>query len=615
MGKYHKLEDYGLIGNLESCALVGIDGAIDWLCLPFVDSPSVFAAVLDSEKGGHFRICPTGKFGSRQAYIHETNVLETTFDAGSGSAILTDFMPVQPNATGDRHRVVFRKIACTRGKMSLDVEFKPGFDYGRAETQWKEEKGGVLAGWKNGKLFLQSPMEMHISGGSARCSLEVEQGNTFWFVLQHGRKRKRGVDECERALNRTILFWMKWLHSSIISRPALKAPWYDLVTRSALTLKLLTNPKTGAVIAAPTTSLPEAIGGIRNWDYRYSWIRDASFTIQAFEQLGYTEEARGYFKWLRDVSFANAKERGTANIKIAYTFEGKDVPPEEVLENLSGYRESRPVRIGNAAFGQDQLDIFGEIISTFFMVRKNERDLIPQYWGFIKAIVNHVCECWEKKDAGIWELRVAGRQLTHSKLMCWVGVDRALKMAEEFGLDAPVEKWERTRAAIRRAILEKGFSGKLNSFVQAFDYEVLDSTGLLIPIMGFLPADDPRVLGTIDAVSRHLSEEGLLRRYEGDDGLPGREGVFVICSFWLVQALVLAGDTKRAEKEFLRILKYKSPLGLFSEEVDAHSCLQSGNYPQAFSHIGLINAALYLGAGQRREKPAPELIGSEKAEQ
>jgi alpha,alpha-trehalase len=607
--KFEKLEDYGLIGDLETSALISKNGSIDWLCLPNIDSPSVFAAILDAERGGFFKISPAGRYGSHQRYINETNILETAFDTKSGSLILTDFMPVRQKGSADNSAAIFRKINCTRGQVEVKILFQPRFDYGRANVELRSDSDHVLAKWKDERLFLRSPVVMSIADGSARCALKMEKSDTFWFILYYGEEFDNLSTDCDKILDETIRFWMDWLHKPEVFRPSLQGPWHDMVIRSILILKLLSNANTGAILAAPTTSLPEKIGGIRNWDYRYSWVRDASFTIQAFEQLGFLDEALEYFEWLRNVTHADAKIEGTENIKIAYTFDGKNIPAEETLDHLSGYMNSKPVRTGNAAFCQDQLDIFGEIISTFYLARRHRWRAVEQYWSFIQAIANHVCEAWDVKDSGIWEFRFARRHLVHSKLMCWVALDRSIKMAREHGLDAPLDHWERSRDSIRRAILEKGFSNRLNSFIQAFDYEVLDATSLLIPIMGFLPPDDPRVKGTIDAISKGLCENGLLRRYEGDDGLPGQEGVFVICSFWLVQALAMTGDRDRARQEFMRILKYRSPLGLFSEEIATESGLLTGNYPQAFSHIGLINAALYLGEEQGKEKPGPELLG------
>ncbi len=610
MPKFKKIEDYGVVGNLGTVALIGKDGSIDWLCLPYMDSPGVFAALLDPEKGGCFKIAPTEYFESHQNYVGNTNVLNTTFDTRSGSAIITDFMPpVDREEAESGRRLLYRKITCIRGHITLEAFFEPVFQFGLAPADLSPTGHGVRANHGSESLYLQTPLKPSIDEKSARCTLTMRGGDVYWFVLSHGGEVQETPEDCDSALQKVICFWADWLHESSISRPVLKGPWHDLVMRSVLVLKLLANQRTGAVIAAPTTSLPESIGGVRNWDYRYSWLRDASFTIQAFEQLGYLDEALGFFHWLKNVSLADALDRGTGNIRIAYTFEGKDIPPEKQLTHLSGYMGSKPVRIGNAAFVQNQLDVFGEIVNTFYMAQRFQRGLVEEYWHFIRSIAEHVCDNWQQKDSGIWEFRTEPRHFTHSKLMCWVALDRAIEMARQHNLDGSHLKWERTRHDIRKAILERGFNEKLNSFVQSFDGAALDATGLLIPTLNFLPPDDPRVTGTMDAITKGLSVNGLIRRYDADDGLPGQEGVFVMCSFWLVHALTLAGRTEQAQQEFLKVLQYRSPLGLFSEEIDPETGTQLGNYPQALSHIGLINAALYLGKRQEREIPGPELMG------
>lgn len=620
MDRFKRLEDYGVIGNLETCALIGRDGSIDWLCLPHIDAPSLFAAILDPEKGGRFYIHPQGSYEPRQSYAGQTNVLVTTWTTPSGIAELTDFMPLSRAAetgTGDssiiagggNSSIIVRKLRCTGGKLPMVLHFEPRFDYGRLAADMRLSGGKALATSPSDHLSLEAPIRLEVDGSSVRARFMAEEGQTYWFVLRYGKDNGRELDG-EELLDETLHYWSDWLHSSKIYRPLVQGPWHDLVIRSALVLKLLTNAATGAVIAAPTTSIPESLGGVRNWDYRYSWIRDSAFTIQAFEHLGYFRESVEYFEWLKTLCQFDESAGGPPNIKVVYRFNGGEVPRERVLGHLSGFRDSAPVRVGNAAFGQVQMDVFGEIINTFYLARNYGKGVIPAYWRLIRSLADHVSRAWSTKDSGIWELRTKPRHLTHSKLMCWVALDRSVRMAKEFELECNLKRWEEARDEIRGAILASGFSRRLNSFVQAFDYEVLDSTSLLIPIMGLLPPDDPRVRGTIEAIRKGLSDDGLLRRYEGDDGLPGKEGAFILCSFWLVRALALAGDVEAAEEEFLRILRYCSPLGLLSEEIDPRSGLLIGNFPQAFSHIGLINSALYLGKAQGREIAPPELIGS-----
>lgn len=613
---FKPLEDYGLIGNLETCALAGRDGSIDWFCFPSIDSPSVFAAILDPGRGGFFRVGPAGNHRAKQSYVANTNVLDTVFDLPGGSLTLTDFMPVPPQGQehekGAAQGIIVRKLKCTRGSCDVEVDFAPRFDYGRADAVLTKRDGGILAAGEGRKLILRSSIPLEISGPRARGAHSLREGEVRWLVLGYEDGRPQDDDALEALLDENIRYWRNWLRSSKLWRPILQGPWHDLVIRSALVLKLLTNARTGAVIAAPTTSLPESLGGIRNWDYRYCWIRDSAMTIQAFEVLGYYEEALKYFQWLKSVCYRDVEESGQLNIKIAYTFQGGDVPGEREIESLCGYKNSAPVRVGNAAFGQVQMDIYGDIVNVFYQARGYERNLIPRYWHFLRAIADHVCRTWKTKDSGIWELRTEPRALTHSKLMCWVALDRCIRMAGENHLDGNLEDWKRACSDIRTAIMERGFSRKLNSFVQSFDYEVLDSTSLLIPVTGFLPANDPRMLSTMEAVSRDLASGEFIRRYKGSDGLPGAEGAFLLCSFWLVRALAMAGRVKTAEREFLKVLKYKSPLGLLSEEIDPRSGGQIGNFPQAFSHLGLINAAMYLGKHLGREGGGPRLMGSDK---
>lgn len=611
MKDFKRLEDYGVIGNLEVCALVGRDGSIDWCCFPYLDSPSVFGAILDPEKGGYFQVKPKGRFDSHQAYVGTTNVLNTVFDACGGSAVITDFMPVldKERDPGDNsHRMILRKLTCTRGRLDMDLDFRPCFDYGLTGAELHEVDGGILASAKDESLFLQMQPAVQLKEGRARCSFETQEGMTHWMVVQYGQKRPMARSECEDLLERTVKFWMDWLHTSDLSRPIFTGPWHELVMRSSLILKLLTSARTGAIAASPTTSLPESPGGVRNWDYRYSWVRDSAFTVQTFVHLGHLKEAMAYFLWLKKSSHAYEKDQGPSNLRIAYALHGKDIPREEELSHLTGYRNSSPVRVGNAAFEQNQWDIYGELVNTFYVIRFYEKKILEEDWQFLHRLADYVCEVWDRKDSGIWEFRTPPKHYTHSKLMCWVALDRCIRMAEENELRGAVDKWKQAASKIRNAILEKGFSKSLNSFVQAFDSEDLDATSLMIPVMGLLSPTDPRVAGTIDAIMKELYHEGLVCRYKVHDGLPGEEGTFTICSFWLVRALAMAGRVEEAQDVLLKVLRYKSPLGLFSEEIDPRSGSQIGNFPQAFSHLGLISAVLYLGKAMGKEGEGPTLL-------
>ncbi len=591
---YKRIEDYGLIGNLATCVLIGRDGSIDWCCFPHMESPSVFAAILDVEKGGHFSIKPRESSLGQQTYVDRTNVLQTTFETPSGVITITDFMPLTGHSD-PQHQAILRKVACLQGSVDLEIEFKPRFDYARAVPSVEPALEGVVAPWQDHVLFLQSPYPLEVYGGEARGTFTINEDESHWFSLRYGDRDPLSPAECESLLDTTTQFWSEWAHDCQRDRCIFRGPWHDHVVRSGLVLKLLTHPQTGAIAAAPTTSLPEVIGGVRNWDYRFAWIRDASFTVQSLYSLGHVEEARQYFRWLSGLCREFGDHENHLHIQVMYGLHGELDLEERELDHLSGYRGSAPVRIGNAAAQQIQLDVYGELINAVYETRGYGEETSQGDWQFIRKIANTARETWDTEDSGIWEVRGGPRHFTYSKLMCWVALDRSIRMAETVGFDAPLEEWKRTAAAIRRAILERGFSQTLNSFVQALDSEVLDATSLLIPVLGFLPPDDPRVRGTIEATLDHLTVDGLVYRYTGDDGLPGKEGAFVLCTFWLVDALVMSGQLGKAEELLLGILEHASPLGLFAEEIDPESGDQLGNYPQAFSHVGLMSSALRLG--------------------
>ena len=592
--QYKRLEDYGLIGNLATCALVGRDGSIDWCCFPHLESPSVFAAILDIRKGGHFHIRPLGHGGGDQTYVANTNVLRTTFQTSTGTATLTDFMPVKDH-TDPQHQSLLRKVSCSQGSVELEIEFQPRFHYARVVPNLEAAPQGTIALWEDHLLYLQSFHPLLRDEGAARAALTLSKGQTQWFVLKYGDSSPVTQTECDRLLDSTTRFWSDWAHHCGEDRCVFRGPWHDYVVRSSLVLKLLTHPETGAIAAAPTTSLPEVIGGVRNWDYRFAWIRDASFTVQSLYSLGHVAEALQYFRWLKSLCREFQDRDDHLHMQVMYGLHGEQDLEESILDHLSGYRDSAPVRVGNAAAEQLQLDVYGELVNAFYETRRYGEDITHDDWDFVRKIVNTAYQTWNTEDSGIWEVRGGPRHFTHSKLMCWVALDRSIKLADKYAFEAPLDDWKRTRQEIREAILERGFNEKLNSFVQSFDSKVLDATSLLIPVMGFLPPDDPRVEGTLRATLEHLTSDGLVYRYLGDDGLPGQEGAFVLCTFWLVDALVLAGELQKAEELLLGLLDHISPLGLLAEELDPVSGQQLGNFPQAFSHIGLMNSALRLG--------------------
>ncbi len=612
MKYFKKLEHYGIIGNLDTCALVGRDGSIDWCCFPHIESPSIFAGILDIDKGGHFAVRPSEPFESEQQYIERTNVLQTLFRTSSGTAVLTDFMPLKEEDETETHesQTIYRKITCNNGSVRLEVEFRPRFDYARAQTIIKPFERGVVATWNSEQLFLHSSFELKIKDGEAFGSYTVKEGDTIWMVLQYGHNVPVHPEACEDPLKNTVQYWLDWGHSCDPQKCVFEGTWHDLIVRSGLVLKLLTHHESGAICAAPTTSLPEEIGGIRNWDYRFNWIRDAAFTVQALYSLGHVKEAKNHLKWFMNLC---RETRKPSEIQIMYGMHGETDLEEQELKHLSGYRNSRPVRIGNGAAKQRQLDVYGELLNALYETTRYGDDISRDDWLYIREIVDYVCQIWNTKDAGIWEVRGNPRHFVYSKLMCWVALDRGIKIAKQREVEAPLDKWEEIRNEIKNVILLKGFSRKLNTFVQSFGSETLDATSLLFPMMGFLPFDDPRVQGTIDATLRQLmTKDGLVYRYQGEDGLPGKEGSFPLCSFWLVDVLALSGRVEEAEKVFTNLLKYVSPLGLLAEEVDPDTGEQLGNFPQAFSHIGLINSALYLGRAKGKQQMGPEPFGGGK---
>lgn len=612
MKNYKKLEHYGIIGNLDTCALVGKDGSIDWCCFPHIESPSVFAAILDIDKGGCFSLRPSGSFESEQRYIENTNVLETVFNTSSGSAVLTDFMPMKEGDEKLTHesQSILRKITCNKGSIKLETVFMPCFDYARAKTVITKSKNGVTASGNDEQVFLRGPFKFEIRKSQAYGSIGIEEGDTVWLTLYYGQDMDLGPDICESYLNDTVQFWLSWSHKCGPTECVFHRPWHDQIVRSGLILKLLTHHESGAICAAPTTSLPEEVGGERNWDYRFNWIRDSAFTVQALYNLGHINEAKNHLKWFLDLC---RKTTAPEKMQIMYGMHGETELEEQELKHLSGYRNSRPVRIGNGASKQKQLDIYGELLNAFYETTRYGDEIQSSDWDFIKNIVDYVCKIWDEKDSGIWEIRGEPSHFVYSKLMCWVAIDRGIKIAESRDFEASLDEWKEVMDKIKDEIIKKGFNSRINSFTQSFGSEILDATSLLIPMMGFLPFDDLRIQGTIDAVLKHLTTStGLVFRYQSEDGLAGKEGAFTLCSFWLVNALTLSGRTEEAKNVFTDVLKYISPLGLLSEEVSLDTGEQLGNFPQAFSHIGLINSALYLGIADEGKQPGPEPLGSKQ---
>ncbi|GAB3669935.1 glycoside hydrolase family 15 protein [Halopiger thermotolerans] len=599
-GSYPPIEAYAVVGNLETCALVAPDGSIDWFPFPHLESPSILAAILDAEDGGRFRIAPTESFETERRYVDTTNVLETTFRTGAGTVTVTDFLPPAGQVDHPK-KVLYRKVACTDGAVDLE----PQFDYGRAETTIEPAENGILAEGTEERTLLESPIDLEIGDGQVTGAFSLEADETAWFLLRCTGAEDADADP-EAALEATLDYWTEWAHDCDPDDCAFEGPWHDQVVRSELVLKLLTHADSGAIAAAPTTSLPEDIGGVRNWDYRFNWLRDAGFTVQALMNLGTVDEATDYFDWFMDLCQADDPEA----IQPLYSLHGDATLEERELDTLEGYRGTRPVRIGNEAAQQRQHDTYGELLLAVDEMHRHGRDLDEGEWDRLRDIVDYVREIWDDPDAGIWEVRGGVEHFVYSKVMCWAALDRGLAIATDGDYDAPLEAWQETREVIRADVLENGYDEDVGAFVQSYGTDALDATGLLLPIVGFLPFDDDRVRGTIDAIEAELvADDVFVHRYDGDDGLPGDEGAFVLCSCWLVDALALSGRVEAAQSRFESLLSHLNPLGLIAEEVDPDTGAHLGNFPQAFSHIGIINSALYLGYVRGHETPGPPPMG------
>ena len=597
-GSYKPISDYGLIGNCYSAALVGFDGSIDWCCLPRFNSAAVFSRLLDWRKGGYFQVAPRDVRSVRRRYLPGTMVLETTFETGTGEAKLTDFMPTQssdePEAleTGSLQRVA-RILECVRGSVEFTVEFRPRFDYGtiipHAESVYGPHKGFAHGGADALSIYCSAPLVEADDGFRAEGLLTAGQklylAVTYESRFAHAVKGL-GDAEIDSQLGETMRFWQDW--SAICSY---QGAYREEVLRSALTLKALTYAPSGALLAAPTTSLPETIGGSRNWDYRFTWLRDASFALYALSILGYTAEARAFKRWMEWTTLGRARD-----LQVMYGLQGERRLTEIELPDLDGYRRSRPVRVGNAAYSQFQLDIYGEVLDSAHLYRKLGGDMDPDYWQYLRRVVDFVMDHWHEPDDGVWETRGGRQHFVFSKVWCWVALDRAIKAARDLQLPGDVERWRRVRAEIKAEVLARGYDADRQAFVQAFGSKTLDAANLMLPLVGFIKASDPRMHSTIKAIERELtSPEGFVYRYRDyDDGLGGDEGTFTICTFWLADDLIALGEVDRARHLFEKLLGCANDLGLLSEEIQPETGEMLGNFPQAFSHMALINTAVQL---------------------
>ncbi|MFF3500438.1 glycoside hydrolase family 15 protein [Streptomyces sp. NPDC003247] len=590
-----EVAEHGLIGDLSTVALVGTDGTIDWYCCPCFDSPSVFASILDTERGGAFALGAAVPARTKQFYFPDTNVLITRFFTEDGVGEVQDFMPVtgRDGVEAERHRLI-RRVVCVRGSLPFRVRVAPRFAYGaRAHTLRMTDDVAVFAS-DDLSLALTATVAMETDGLDAHAEFKLVEGESAVFALDQvgGEVTPRGCAraEAEEQFNATVAYWRHWLAAS-----RYRGRWREMVHRSALTLKLLTYAPTGAIVAAPTTSLPEQLGGDRNWDYRYVWVRDAAFCVYALLRLGFTDEAEAFMEFVtRHISPGDGRPSGP--LQIMYGIDGRTDLPESELTHLGGHHGSAPVRIGNAAAEQLQLDIYGALIDSIYLYDKWARPVSSDQWDDVCALVEWVCDHWDQPDEGIWETRGGRKNFLYSRLMCWVAIERAIRMAHRRGLPADLPRWQECRDTIYRRIHSRGWSPSRRAFVQHEDGEVLDAAVLMMPLTKFIAPTDPKWLSTLDALTHDLVSDSLVYRYDplaSPDGLHGAEGTFSICSFWYVEALVHAGRLDEARLAFEKMLTYANHLGLYAEEI-SHTGEQQGNFPQAFTHLALISAAFNL---------------------
>jgi GH15 family glucan-1,4-alpha-glucosidase len=592
---YLPIAEHGIIGDLHTAALVGTDGTIDWYCCPHFDSPSVFGAILDRQRGGYYRIAPAGdNWTPKQLYFPDTNVLITRFLTREGVGEVQDFMPVH-DAPGSvfRHRLI-RRVLGVRGELTFRVEVEPRFNYGRDPHSIVFHENGVVFRSEGMSLALETSAPLTLRETGVSCEITLPAGESVTFVLERVPEdyvpRPYSEAETRDAFDRTIEYWRGWLAKS-----RYQGRWREVVHRSALTLKLLTYRPTGGIVAAPTTSLPEHLGGGRNWDYRYTWIRDAAFSLYALLRLGFTEEATAFMDWLRE-RFREPRTGETGPLQIMYGIDGRSELSEEILDHFEGYRGSSPVRIGNGAAEQLQLDIYGEMIDSVYFYSRHGSPIDHDSWVDLCRVIEWICENWDQADEGIWEERGGRKHYTYSRLMSWVGLDRAVRMSLDRGLPADLGKWQSSRDQIYHQIMDKGFHPERQAFVQHYDTEFLDAAVLLMPLVNFVAPTDRRWLSTLDAMGEELVSDSLVYRYNVEaspDGVEGEEGTFSICTFWYVEALARAGRVDEARLAFEKMLTYANHLGLYSEEIGLTG-EALGNFPQAFTHLALISAAFYL---------------------
>jgi GH15 family glucan-1,4-alpha-glucosidase len=601
---YQPIENYGIIGNMRTAALVGIDGSIDWFCFPFFDSPSIFAAILDDKKGGTFRIAPSSEnITYKQFYWPDTNILVTRFHSPDGMAEVVDYMPVGEAARESGNHELVRRINVVHGSLAFRVYCKPAFNYGRDEHSIEILENGACFHSPKLSMGLTSARPMKKNGDAVSAKFTLKEGEVATFTI-HQVKPGEGCglqlsEESEHErFKKTIEFWRHW-----ISKCTYRGRWREMVHRSALVLKLLTFQPSGAIVAAPTCSLPESVGGARNWDYRYTWIRDAAFTLYGLLRIGFKDEAAQFMHWVETA--CHDLQLGEP-LQIMYGIDGRRSLIEETLDHFEGYMGSRPVRIGNGAYNQLQLDIYGELMDSVYLFNKYGTPISFDLWTRLRTLVNWVCDNWQSKDEGIWEVRGGRQHFVYSKLMCWVAVDRGLRLADKRSFPADRARWEVTRDQIYEELMNKGWDPQQKAFIQHYGSHTLDAANLIMPLVFFMAPSDPRMLNTLKAINRSPQEGGLVSnslvyRYslkEYQDGIGGDEGTFNMCTFWLVEALTRAGKTDKSYLDqarliFEKMLSYSNHLGLYAEQT-GQGGEALGNFPQAFTHLSLISAAFNL---------------------
>jgi GH15 family glucan-1,4-alpha-glucosidase len=585
--------DYGLIGNLHTAALVGLDGSIEWFCLPHFDSPSLFAAILDRRKGGYFQIAPTADGSPKQSYMPDSNVLVSRFLSPQGVGEVCDFMPVETDECDEAsdHRL-YRIVRAVRGAVEFEIACVPAFNYARTAHTVQKISKGYLFKTRDLEVALHAPMRLTVRDGGVYGRFTLKAGESTTFVLRHVEDHEKESsaplpEDPEQILRDTLAYWQRW-----VGGIQYQGRWREVMRRSALVLKMMVFAPTGALVAAPTCSLPESIGGRRNWDYRFTWIRDASFTLYALLRLGFPHEAGAFMHWLED-RMKEVPNKGS--LQILYGLHGEKEVPEVELKHLEGYLGSRPIRIGNAASDQNQLDIYGELMDSVYLYDKYGAPISYDLWTHLSSMLDYVCRHWKEKDKGIWEVRSGAQHFVYSKVMCWVALDRGIRLARKRSFPGNVSHWIKIRDQIYRTVMSRGWNSRLQSFTQYFGSQTLDASALLFPLVKFISPTDPRMLSTLDAIYKHLVRDHLVHRYEVGRGVgtPEGEGTFSMCTFWYVEALARAGRLEEARWAFEKMLSYANHLGLFAEEIGLRG-EQLGNFPQAFTHLGLISAAYNL---------------------